>query len=268
MGSDDEQNPNPHHLHRPHSSGKDKIERKPSPFREAIRKPVYSYVKSRGFYAGVQIDGTVIASRNGANAKFYGAELPVGKILAGEVPRQGPAGMWPAGAKGLFDVLKGAESGKGAEGQQQQQHQGAGAGLRGPSPAFGAPVGAGGAPASAWVPPPQGPAQGGVAGVTTGVQNMGVGGVARKPVPGSSAQAGPPPGPAPTMTAAGSAKAAEAAADAEAARAQDTAAVSGAPPPVYEEVHGQGQEDLPPAYVEGDGYRPAGAGGDSKTGLH
>jgi lipid-binding SYLF domain-containing protein len=270
MGSDDEHNPNPHHLHRPHSRGKDKIDRKPSPFRDAIRKPVYSYVKSRGFYAGVQIDGTVIASRNGANAKFYGAELPVGKILAGEVPGQGPAGMWPAGAKGLFDVLKGAESGKGAEGQppQQQQQQGTGVGFGGPSPAFGAPVGAGGAPASAWAPPPQGPAQGGVAGVTAGVQNMGVRSVARKPIPGSSTQAPPPPGPEPTMRAPASAKAAEAAADAEAARAQDAAATSSAPPPVYEEMHGQGQEDLPPAYVEGEAYRPAGAGGDSKTGLH
>ncbi|KAJ4289945.1 hypothetical protein N0V88_006743 [Collariella sp. IMI 366227] len=88
---------------------KDKLSRRPSPFREAIKKPVYSYVKSRGFYAGVQIDGTVIAERESANAKFYGAAVPVKNIIRGEVP---PPGQWATASKGLFDVLKAAEAGK------------------------------------------------------------------------------------------------------------------------------------------------------------
>lgn len=77
----------------------------------SARKPVFSYVKSRGFYAGVQIDGTVVVERKDANAAFYGEHIPVERILKGEVPPQGPAGMWPAGARVLLDVLKGAEAG-------------------------------------------------------------------------------------------------------------------------------------------------------------
>ncbi|KAL2017971.1 hypothetical protein VTK56DRAFT_1503 [Thermocarpiscus australiensis] len=204
--------------------------RRPNPFREAISKPVYSYVKSRGFYAGWQIDGTVIAERDGANAKFYGQPVPVAKILRGEVPAQGPPGMWPAGAKSLFDVLKGAE---GLHGQQARPvSSGAGA-----SPA----AGRAGVPAT------------GVAAVTAGMQGMTVG--------GSNAAAGPSTAhhdPAPT-TSASAAKAAEAAAEAEAARAEE----AGPPPPMYSEEHGT--EDLPPAYDESTA-RPA--AGDSKTGLH
>ncbi|KAH8888159.1 hypothetical protein GQ53DRAFT_614227, partial [Thozetella sp. PMI_491] len=72
-------------------------------------KPVYSYIKSRGFYAGVQIDGTVVAERKDANAAFYGAPVSVQKILEGEVPLVPSHVNWPATVRGLFDVLKGAE---------------------------------------------------------------------------------------------------------------------------------------------------------------
>ncbi|UKZ89621.1 uncharacterized protein TrAFT101_004665 [Trichoderma asperellum] len=74
-------------------------------------KPVFSYVKSRGFYAGIRIDGTVVAERKDANAAFYGHSVSVDQILKGQVPPQGPPGMWPAGAQTLFGVLKGAEAG-------------------------------------------------------------------------------------------------------------------------------------------------------------
>ncbi|KAL7967642.1 hypothetical protein HDV63DRAFT_104700 [Trichoderma sp. SZMC 28014] len=74
-------------------------------------KPVFSYVKSRGFYAGIRIDGTVVAERKDANAAFYGQSVSVDQILKGQVPPQGPPGMWPAGAHTLFGVLKGAEAG-------------------------------------------------------------------------------------------------------------------------------------------------------------
>ncbi|KAL7920637.1 hypothetical protein ACQKWADRAFT_156035 [Trichoderma austrokoningii] len=74
-------------------------------------KPVFSYVKSRGFYAGIRIDGTVVAERKDANAAFYGQSVSVDQILKGQVPPQGPPGMWPVGAQTLFGVLRGAEAG-------------------------------------------------------------------------------------------------------------------------------------------------------------
>ncbi|KAL7905083.1 hypothetical protein GGI35DRAFT_471960 [Trichoderma velutinum] len=85
-------------------------------------KPVFSYVKSRGFYAGIRVDGTVVAERKDANAAFYGQSVSVDQILKGQVPSQGPPGMWPAGAQTLFSVLKGAEAGVlQASSHEQQQ---------------------------------------------------------------------------------------------------------------------------------------------------
>jgi len=76
-------------------------------------KPVWSYMKSRGLYAGVQADGTVIVARPDANASFYGEKgSGVDKILRGEVPAHGPPGMWPAAALSLREVLKAAEGRK------------------------------------------------------------------------------------------------------------------------------------------------------------
>ncbi|KAL6864631.1 hypothetical protein J3F83DRAFT_761950 [Trichoderma novae-zelandiae] len=91
-------------------------------------KPVFSYVKSRGFYAGIRVDGTVVAERREANAAFYGQTVSVDQILKGQVPPQGPTGMWPAGAQTLYSILKGAEagalqasSGDSSPGHHQQQ---------------------------------------------------------------------------------------------------------------------------------------------------
>lgn len=73
-------------------------------------KPVWGYVKSRGFYAGVQADGTVVVARPDANAAFYGVKgIKVDDILQGRVPTSGPEGMWPGGARQLMEVLKSAE---------------------------------------------------------------------------------------------------------------------------------------------------------------
>lgn len=47
--------------------------------------PVFNYMKSRGFYAGVQIDGTLIIERGDENERFYGQKLSVAEILAGKV---------------------------------------------------------------------------------------------------------------------------------------------------------------------------------------
>ena len=45
--------------------------------------PVFSYLKSRGFYAGVQIDGTVVIERTDENERFYGQKVSAKDILAG-----------------------------------------------------------------------------------------------------------------------------------------------------------------------------------------
>ncbi|KAL8949216.1 MAG: hypothetical protein Q9183_007623, partial [Haloplaca sp. 2 TL-2023] len=49
------------------------------------RAPVWTYLKSRGFYAGVQVDGTVIIERTDENERFYGERIKVADILAGNV---------------------------------------------------------------------------------------------------------------------------------------------------------------------------------------
>lgn len=57
-------------------------------------KPVWSYMKSRGFYAGVQADGTIIIARPDANAAFYGQKgIKVDEILKRNVPARGPGGV-------------------------------------------------------------------------------------------------------------------------------------------------------------------------------
>lgn len=50
----------------------------------AYSRPVFTYLKSRGFYAGVQVDGTVIIERNDENERFYGEKIGVTDILAGK----------------------------------------------------------------------------------------------------------------------------------------------------------------------------------------
>ena len=237
-----------------------------SPFREAIKKPVYSYVKARGFYAGVQIDGTVITEREGANARFYGQPVPVGKILNGEVPAQGPPGMWPAGAKTLFDVLKGAEGRWGQPDRPATPIVNPATYTSAAAAAAAAPAANVGAQPQAWGPD-----------VATGMRNLdigsgGGGGGSSSAVstagPSSSSSSTvpppPPPPPAPESSqpsAAALAKAAEAAAEAAHAQPDDYP-----PPPSYSEPPGGAEEDLPPAYDEHEGPRLA--TGDSKTGLH
>ncbi|KAM0330775.1 hypothetical protein ACHAQA_003729 [Verticillium albo-atrum] len=70
-------------------------------------KPVFTYVKSRGFYAGVQVDGTIITERREANATFYQQQVGVEQILRGDVP---PHGAWMAGSRALYDALRIAET--------------------------------------------------------------------------------------------------------------------------------------------------------------
>lgn len=82
--------------------------RQPSPFRQSM-KPVYSYVKSRGLFAGVQIDGTVMTERKDANAAFYGVQgITVTQILKGEA-LQVAGTTSDKYVKALHDVIRGAE---------------------------------------------------------------------------------------------------------------------------------------------------------------
>jgi len=67
------------------------------------RKPVWTYMKSRGLYGGLQFDGTIIIERNDENARFYRERLPVGEILAGHVKRV------PTETRMLMEVVKQAE---------------------------------------------------------------------------------------------------------------------------------------------------------------
>ena len=65
--------------------------------------PVFTYLKSRGFYAGVQVDGTVIIERTDENRRFYDQDIGVADILAGKVRHP------PYELKTLFATLKAAQ---------------------------------------------------------------------------------------------------------------------------------------------------------------
>ncbi|KAL8740447.1 MAG: hypothetical protein Q9190_006851 [Brigantiaea leucoxantha] len=52
--------------------------------------PVWTYLKSRGFYAGVQVDGTIIIERTDENERFYGERIKVADILAGKARHPPP----------------------------------------------------------------------------------------------------------------------------------------------------------------------------------
>lgn len=59
---------------------------------------VYSYSRSQGLFAGASLEGTVIATRGDANAKYYGRSVNPDDILAGRVKS-------PASARSLQKVL-------------------------------------------------------------------------------------------------------------------------------------------------------------------
>lgn len=67
------------------------------------QSPIFTYLKSRGFYAGVQIDGTVIIERTDENERFYGQRIGVKDILAGQVRHP------PYEVKRLMETLRAAQ---------------------------------------------------------------------------------------------------------------------------------------------------------------
>jgi lipid-binding SYLF domain-containing protein len=46
---------------------------------------VYTYSRSQGLFAGVSLEGTIIAARNDANKEYYGREVTPKEILSGQV---------------------------------------------------------------------------------------------------------------------------------------------------------------------------------------
>ncbi len=61
----------------------------------------FSYSHSRGLYAGVSLDGSVILTRNEVNSNFYGRHVTPQEILSGMVPR-------PRAAEPLYEALQDA----------------------------------------------------------------------------------------------------------------------------------------------------------------
>jgi lipid-binding SYLF domain-containing protein len=60
--------------------------------------PAFSYAHSRGLYAGMGLEGSIIMARHGCNYNFYGQELESKAILRGAVPP-------PRAAQPLYDTL-------------------------------------------------------------------------------------------------------------------------------------------------------------------
>ncbi|PVH70930.1 DUF500-domain-containing protein [Cadophora sp. DSE1049] len=67
------------------------------------KKPIFTYMKSRGVYCGMQLDATVIIERNDENARFYGERLPIDEIFAGRVKNV------PSEASMLMEAVRRAE---------------------------------------------------------------------------------------------------------------------------------------------------------------
>ena len=64
-------------------------------------KPVWTYVKSRGLYGALAVDGTVVKERPGINADTYGSSVTAAQILQG-------GAKWPSMTQ-LLEVIKTAE---------------------------------------------------------------------------------------------------------------------------------------------------------------
>jgi len=65
---------------------------------------LFSYQKSKGLFAGVNIEGSVIVERKDANTTFYGTPIPAIDLLTGKVPA-------PEAAEALYQVLEASEAG-------------------------------------------------------------------------------------------------------------------------------------------------------------
>jgi hypothetical protein len=66
--------------------------------------PIFTYMKSRGFYAGVQVDGTIVIERTDENARFYNTpDISVRDIMEGKVRHP------PYETRRLLETIKAAQ---------------------------------------------------------------------------------------------------------------------------------------------------------------
>lgn len=65
--------------------------------------PIWNYMKSKGLYAGVAIDGTILIERTDENERFYGERISVSDILAGKLRHP------PDSINTLLQTLKAAQ---------------------------------------------------------------------------------------------------------------------------------------------------------------
>src|SRR5688572_3665327 len=70
---------------------------------------VYSYSRNRGLFAGVSIDGTIIAIDSKANSKLYGKSAPATDIIAGRVTTDAEAAR--RFQRAILDSTGGAQPG-------------------------------------------------------------------------------------------------------------------------------------------------------------
>lgn len=64
--------------------------------------PMFSYSRSKGLYAGMSLEGTVLVERKDANKEFYGQAIPALDLLTGKVPA-------PEAASAMYEVIEAAE---------------------------------------------------------------------------------------------------------------------------------------------------------------
>lgn len=67
------------------------------------QSPLFTYIKSRGFYAGLQLDGTIVIERTDENERFYGERIGVKDILGGKARHP------PYEIKRLMETLRSAQ---------------------------------------------------------------------------------------------------------------------------------------------------------------
>lgn len=61
--------------------------------------PAFSYSQSRGLYAGVSLDGSIIMTRSEVNHCFYGRPVDAAQLLSGDLPA-------PRAAEPLYSALR------------------------------------------------------------------------------------------------------------------------------------------------------------------
>ncbi|OMJ08919.1 SH3 domain-containing YSC84-like protein 1 [Smittium culicis] len=61
--------------------------------------PVFSYSKSKGLFAGISLEGSVIIERKGTNERFYGVKVSAAELLSGKIDP-------PPKAQRLYDAIE------------------------------------------------------------------------------------------------------------------------------------------------------------------